>query len=260
MVKTEEIKVDNLRKKITDLSNELKNLNSQQELLHKEKREVEKLITSIINETKQLKTQKKELDAEIKTKKVLRTALNKELASSKKISSKKDQPSPNAILRQIEAMQYAIETEGLPFEKEKAYMDRIKQLKIKLAEIEAHNEKVLNLSEKKQKADTIHKEIQELAKRNTELFSKINSKIEELAKLKIRKKDLQNKIKEIKSKIDQMNLELSDTLNSWLNIAKTTPQKELKTSEEVFDSIKNIKRLTKEDLLKLQRNVFKHGD
>jgi uncharacterized coiled-coil DUF342 family protein len=257
--------IELLRKKIGELGASLEKLGTEKESLYKEKQVLEDTLSNTINSAKELKAKKAAIDAQIKEKKVVRTTLNKEIKDfSKKISEVKRVnpnfkrgPSMEESKRQIESMQYAIETEGLSFEREKNYMDKIKQLKARLAEIgkaSGHTSDVgilrESLTTKKTGADTAHAEVQTLADESTKLFNILTDKAKEIDVWKQKRRDMQENLKRI---------------NTWMEVAKTAPPIPAKaaesiTSEEIFLKFKSAKKLTKEDILKLQRLANKdHG-
>jgi uncharacterized coiled-coil DUF342 family protein len=257
-----EIDVDNLKKKITELSNTLNKLGAEQENTHKEKKTIDARLSELIRQAKELKKQKQDLVSEIKSKKETRSKLNRELAQAFRSAVKKDlNIDLQKINKQIEAMQYAIEVEGIPFEKEKLYMERIKQLKQKIAEAEAINKSNKELQEKKARADQVHSEIQSLVSKNNEIFAELTKKAQEIKELKEKRKLLQEKIKKIRKDMDDVNSTLSQTLAEWLSILEK--QKEEAAPEiSTKDLLKQFKekKLTKEDLFKLQRTIAKNGN
>lgn len=261
--------IEKLRHQIAVLGKDLESLNNSKESLYKEKTSFDAFLSNTIAQANELKANKKITDEDIKSKKVLRTTLNKEL---KEFSTKfkesqraqigkkeKKRLSPEATKKQIEAMQYAIETEGLSFEKEKQYMDKIKQLKAELAESskEMSGSKELRetVSAKKTQADSIHIEVQKLAETSTKSFDQLTLKAKQIIEAKNKRIEIQNKLKDIKAQIEAKNQELSEALNVWLTVSKDLPVPvSAEMSEaEVINKFKNSKKLTKDDILKLQR-------
>jgi len=272
--------IELLKKNIGELSYSLEKLGAEKESLYSEKKLLEEKLSSVINSAKELKAQKATIDTQIRDKKQLRTTLNKEIKEfSKKISevrkvSPQFKKGPNAddMKRQIEAMEYAIETEGLAFEREKTYMEKIKQLRAKIAEqnkISASNTEINSLrdslSKKKVEADNSHAEIQKLADESTKLFNILTEKAKEIDELKQKRTSMQITLKNFKNRIEETNQQLAGSLNRWLEVAKTAPPITVKvpeavSTEELFNKFKNAKKLTKEDILKLQRFAAKsHG-
>jgi uncharacterized coiled-coil DUF342 family protein len=255
--------IEKLRHQIAFLGRELEALNNSKELSYREKSDFDNLLSTTIAEANELKAKKKITDDEIKRKKQLRTDLNKELkAYSTKLKSQKatgskakGKLSPDMVKRQIEAMQYAIETEGLSFEKEILYMDRIKRLKaeiVALAPIEAESKE---LSAKKVQADTAHIEIQKLATESTKGFELLTSKAKAIIEAKAARVKVQVKLKDLKAQIEFKNQELAEALSQWLSITKDmAPEISAEAAEaEFINKFKNSKKLTKDDILKLQR-------
>jgi uncharacterized coiled-coil DUF342 family protein len=261
--------IEKLRHQIAQLGNELESLNNSKESFYREKTSFDSLLSNTISEANELKAKKRITDEEIKSKKILRTTLNKELKElSIKMKSMQKAPStkikkrlsPDAIKKQVEAMQYAIETEGLSFEKEKQYMDRIKQLKAELAEspLEAAGvpkELRETLTAKKSKADLVHIEIQKLAEDSTKNFDLLTTKAKVIIDAKNKRAAIQTTLKDLKAQIEVKNQDLAEALNQWLTVSKDLPipvSAEM-TAADVINKFKSSKKLTKDDILKLQR-------
>lgn len=262
-----------LRKKIGDLGYELEKLGSEKEILHRKKKDIDEKLSEFISSAKDLKAKKTAIDDDIKKKKLLRTTLNKDLKEySRKISEfqkAKRICEPADVKKQIEAMQYAIETAGLTFEKEKSYMERIRQLKAKLAEFEraevqsGAKDAAANMTSKKVEADALHNEIQKFADESTKLFASLTEKAKEIILLKQKRAEILNTLKGFKGSIDDANSQLSGALNTWLEVSKTpvaVAMPDIKAdAEDLFAKFKAAKKLNKEDILKLQRFAARGG-
>ncbi len=255
--------IEKLRHQIALLGRELEALNNSKESLYKEKADFDNLLSTTIAEANELKAKKKTTDEEIKKKKQLRTDLNKELkAYSTKLKSQKaaspkakGKLSPEIVKRQIEAMQYAIETEGLSFEKEILYMDRIKRLKAEVAAFAPVEAESKELAAKKVQADQAHIEIQKLATESTKGFELLTSKAKAIIEAKAARVNVQIKLKDLKSQIEFKNQDLAEALSQWLTVTKDiAPELSPEAAEaEFINKFKNSKKLTKDDILKLQR-------
>ena len=254
--------IETLRKQISVLGNELEKLGREKESIYQEKKSAEKFLSNSITAAKESKAKKASIDEQIRAKKVIRTQLNKELKASKISGGEKNTrqkgESSQQIKKQIEAMQFSIETEGLSFEREQVYMTRIKQLKAKLAEMNPVVEAKPDLAEKKTLADSAHNEVQKLAEQSAALFEELTKRAQEIDKYKAQRAALQEKLKALKLEIDAANIRLSEQLNVWLETTRSMPEKALiepqaETAESIITKFKNAKRLTKEDILKLQR-------
>jgi uncharacterized coiled-coil DUF342 family protein len=250
--------VEGLRRQIFLLGKELEALNNSKESLYKEKANLDSCLAKAIIEANKFREEKRAIDEEIKAKKQLRTKLNQELkAYSAKLKTLKKnlKKNPKALRQKIEAMQYAIETEGLSFEKEKIYMDKIKSIKEELALLAPIEAELKEYTSKKELADQIHKEIQNLASKSTKCFELLTFTAKSISEIKSSRAEIQKKLKELKTQIELKNQLLADALSQWLDLTKTTaPEISLKNIElELINKFKNSKRLTKDDILKLQR-------
>jgi len=276
MESEEQLKLEQLKKGIHDLSTELRQLGEEKEKKYKEKENIDKNLNSYIKTAKDLRDKKVEIDKKVRELKAQREILNKELkamfaklAEAKKslmpVSDKKKGPreSSGQLKKQIDAMQYAIETEGVSFEREQTYMDKIKRMKIKLDEIEKEGAgfrdfKLLKdeINKKKAAADAVHAEIQKLAVESTSIFKDLSLKSEGISKAKQEKLALQEGLKGRKSEIETLNQRLSDTLNEWSKVSKeVAPVTVSRKPEDVMGKLKSKKKLTKEDILILQRGM-----
>jgi uncharacterized coiled-coil DUF342 family protein len=276
MESEEQLKLEQLKKGIHDLSTELRQLGEEKEKKYKEKENIDKNLNSYIKTAKDLRDKKVDIDKKVRELKAQREILNKELkamfaklAEAKKslmpVSDKKKGPreSSGQLKKQIDAMQYAIETEGVSFEREQTYMDKIKRMKIKLDEIEKEGAgfrdfKLLKdeINKKKAAADAVHAEIQKLAVESTSIFKDLSLKSEGISKAKQEKLALQEGLKGRKSEIETLNQQLSDTLNEWSKVSKeVAPVTVSRKPEDVMCKLKSKKKLTKEDILILQRGM-----
>ncbi|MEM4248401.1 MAG: hypothetical protein QXH80_03960, partial [Candidatus Nanoarchaeia archaeon] len=130
MESEEQLRLEQLKKEIHDLSTQLRQLGEDKEKKYKEKENIDKALNSFIKVAKELRDKKAEIDKKVRELKAQREILNHELkdmfaklAEAKKaLPERKKGPvvreNPNLIKKQIEAMQYSIETEGLSFERE----------------------------------------------------------------------------------------------------------------------------------------------
>jgi len=269
-----EPKVDKLKQEIRELSIRLKDIGEQKEKLYKEKNNFDKELNSNIKTAKELRDKKTKIDEEIKGLKVTREKLNNEiklmfakLAELKKKfgldKQRGKRESSEDIYKQIDGMQFAIQTEVLSFDREKQYMERIKKLKLKLKEISGEEAKFkevvsfkVDLSKKKQEADSTHSKIQQLANESSEIFNKLTESSKTISAIKKQKNVLQKKLKTFKIEIDNLNLKLGDLLKDWSEVSSKTDILPDKTTE-IMDKFKKKKRLTTEDILMLQRKSIR---
>ncbi|MBD3262840.1 hypothetical protein GF374_00480 [Candidatus Woesearchaeota archaeon] len=265
------LRIDKLRKDIRELSSKLKKLGIEKEKTYKEKNNLEKELGSLIKKAKETRDEKTKIDTEIKTLKEQREKSNKELkAMFSKLSKikqklglgkKNHKKSSAKIRKQIDAIEFSIQTEVLKFEREKKYMAHIKALKQELKDIEAEESKYKDLvdfkkeiSKTKQNADAIHEKIQNIAQKSSDLFENLTKYSKKITDTKKRKNELQKKLKKIKSEINRLNQKLGESLKDW---SKTSPAPVPVKDINIMDKFKKKKRLTTEDILMLQRKVSK---
>jgi len=262
-------KLEQLKKEIHDFSAQLKQLAEQKENKYKEKENIDKTLNSHIKIAKELRDKKAVLDKNIRELKETRTVLNNELKGlfTKFNETKQKQPktkgpreSPGIIKKQIEAMQYSIETEGVSFEREQNYMERINRLKAQLKEVETEGENLgelkVAINKKKSDADSVHAEVQKTAGESSAIFKELSEKSESISKAKQDKVALQELLKKLKAEIDSITQRLSESLNEWSQMSKTTAPGQMQPvekPEDVMGKLKSRKKLTKDDILLLQR-------
>jgi uncharacterized coiled-coil DUF342 family protein len=139
-------------------------------------------------------------------------------------------------------------------------MAKIKQLKAQLAELGYSTEEGQKAGTIKKQADSLHNDVQTFANQSAAIFEELTKKAKEIAELKQKRAVLQEKLRSSKAEIDSLNLQMTEHLALWLEKTKSMPiaaTVQKTSAKEDFDNIiskfKNAKRLTKEDILKLQR-------
>ena len=267
-------KIESLRKEIRELSSKLKELGTKKENHYKEKNDLDKKLNSLIKTAKELRTKKTEIDTEVKSLKAEREKSNTELKTMfSKLAEIKQKlgigqkqgarESSEDIRKQIEAIQFTIQTEALSFDREKNYMERIKKLKLKLKEIGDDEAKFTeltefkkNLNKKKEEADAIHANIQKIANESSGLFNELTGYSKNIADVKKQKNSLQKQLRILKVQIDKLNQKLGTLLKDWSEVSSKSPILPDKT-KDIMDKFKKKKRLTTEDILMLQRKAIK---
>ena len=272
-----QVKLEALNRDISILSNQLKDLGVKKELRYKDKDARDLELNSLIKSAQELRDRKQKVDAEIKELKKIRDTDNKglkeyynKLAEKKAIPEEKKKPklSSGILKKQIDSMLYAIETEGLSFEKEKTYMDKIKRLKVQLAEIEKEDAKFAEARKlrteiiaKKKEADTAHDKIQVLAIQSSSIFEQLKEKSEQIAKAKKARSLIQTELKTIKTQLDEVDSKLVTVLSQWSEVTKQAPQIAIpagvQTQISAIEALRTKKKLTKDDILAMQKSAMK---
>ena len=259
----------------------LKQLDDQKEALFKERNALGKQISEFIRQIKPLREERDTLTNEVKALKDERAKLTKHI--QEKIGVFKEPPpfkptatgeSPHRLRKEIERLEYKIETEAPSFDKEKQLMKAINELRKKLKNAEhantawkASKEISSDIDTAKKSADTTHDQIQQKAKLSQEKHEqmvKLSKHIDELkeqekklnAQIDLKKKE----IEELLKPFDEQRKELNELRKkAGLEVEEEGKRKEhtkkKKLSDlrkEVEDKIKNKQKLTNQDLLILQ--------
>jgi len=268
-----------LKKGITELKNTLNKLNVEKEVWFTEKEGLKKEVSNLISQIKKIKFSKDTDNTEVQKLKAERDKNNnnvKELINKfKKLNSEKQKImkdkkitfNPAEISKQIEALDYSIQTEALSFDKEKKIMIQIRHLKKQMAEagdIQGLFRELKEVSDKikeaKDKAEECHKKLQKEIKDNKpnyEEFRKLTKQINDLKKKQ--EKAFENFI-DSKNKFSKINSQLKEKLKNakGMKIEQDFQIKKRDTNlleektKEVEEKLKKKKKLTNEDLLIFQ--------
>jgi len=274
-------KLEELKKEIHLLSVQLKGLGEQKESKYREKDKINDELNNYIKEAKDLRDKKKEIDTKIKASKEKRQASNKESSElfkqfrEKQVIVPKDRERPASqgyLKKQIEKIEFTIQTEALSFEREKKLMRQLKELKAQLNEIKAEEEKFKEMREfrekvreKKSEADTVHDEIQNLAKESSDIFKKLTEKSEVIAKAKQNREALNQILQGLKGQISEVDGKLAGLLEEWGSLTSlpvfSEPEAQRpeiqKKAEAAMEKLKSKGKLTKEDILAMQGQNMK---
>ena len=283
--------LNNRRVEISKLRNALNELGKEKESWFGRTEALNAKIKESIRKIKDNKTKRDSFTGEVKELKLKRDLLNKELSSKsselEKLKKGRAESSksldvkgfPSTIRKQMDNLEFKIETDTVSFEKEKELMKKIKLLKKdydKLSILQESNKSVresLDAVRKLRKESTdFHKSIQEKAKQSQALHEEILKISAEIDNLKAEEEDafrkfsefrkqfhevgsqLKDKFKlmdEVKSKLDKIQLDKRD-------IRKREEDSFLKSKEEaVNEKIRKRQKLTTEDLLVFQQKFGK---
>ena len=268
-----------LKKGITELKETLNILNVEKEEWFTKKESLKKEVSNLISQIKKIKFPKDSESAEVKKLKSKRDKCNKEVQklikqfkklNSEKLKIMKDKKitfNPAEISKQIETLDYSIQTEALSFDKEKKIMIQIKHLKKQMAnagDAQGVFKELKEVSDKIKKAKDIaeehHKKLQKEIKDNKpdyEEFRKLTKQINELKKKQEKAFanfiDSKNKFSAINSKLkgklkDAKGMRIESDFKYKKDNAKLLEEK----TKEVEEKLKKKKKLTTEDLLIFQ--------
>lgn len=280
-------KLGELRREVTALRTELNQADEQKEEWFEKKEELGSRIRGLIRKIKEDREKRNTLTKEVKEEKKERDSLNQEvkdkISAVKELSREKDEISkkagfkedPSDIRRQIERLEFKIETEGLSFEKEKKLMDVIKGLKKRYKEAQKISgvwgrihETSGQIDEKKKQAEEVHKEIQKKAEESQKMHEEMIALSKEVDELKKQEEEAFKKFVEFKAKFNDVNEKLKvkltelNEVNGKLNkhvkskrLEKEAREYEILESKEqlIEEKIKKGEKLTTEDLLVFQK-------
>lgn len=275
------------RVEVSKLRNMLNELDREKESWFKKKEEFSKKIKDSIQKVKENKAKRDSLTQEVKELKPKRNSIN-EVVSSKlkeldilkkeKISIAKSlniKEPYSKIKQQIEKLEFKLETEPMPFDKEQFLMKRIKELKRlhdAASVLYESNKKMKNASDEIKKmrneANEAHKLVQEKAKQSQMLHEEILKISAEIDRMKVEEEDAFKKFSEYKKQFTEANNNLKERLKGMSEVKsqldkihfdrkeKRRQEEEsfLKSKEEeVNQKIKRGEKLTTEDLLVFQK-------
>ena len=281
-VAEEQVKVEQLKREISSLSQQLKHVSEEKEDKYKEKDAIDKKLNSLVKSAKDLRDKKKAIDVKIKALKEKRGTLNSDIspmfAKLRDLRTKvmpveqKERHRPPAIIRkQIEELEMKIQTEAPSFEREKKFMAQLKLLKAELKAIKGEEAGFSELRSfrdsiktKKSDADNIHEEIQKLAKDSTEIFRQLTEKSQVIEAVQNDRDAIKAVLTDYKAKIEEMNSKLEDILKQWSAVSKQ-PLPELselqatlkQKAAQAEEKLKSGGKLTKEDILAMQRQAMR---
>jgi len=277
--------LDQLRNEIIPLRKELNKIDKDKEYWFRKKESFSKNIKEKINTIKENKTKRDNLTKKVKELKEKRNSLNsetrKKISEFKKLNSEKKSliskskiKNPQLIKGEIDKIEVKLETEAMPFDKEKKLSKDLKVFKKSLAEateliITLDKMKKLNykINESKKNTENVHNEIQETAKSSQTSHESILKNSKEIDELKPKEREAFKNFIKLKKKFTHINNKLKEKLSEMNNIREKINKFELeeeekrklkesmliKSKEQEFEEkIKTGKKITTEDFLMFQ--------
>ena len=280
-----------LRQQINLIKKDLNKLNREKESWFKKRSNTNKKITELIGGVKGSKDARNELTGKVKDLKKERDALNKEISEKvtllKELKEKsgnvpfnsRDQKSPSQIKREMEKLDYTLQTQPMSFKKEQQLMSQIKSLKKELLEMGDVNEDWKNVSQLQKEisrlrklSNVAHKSIQDNASNSQEKHEEVIGVSKEIDELKVQEKEAYEKFKEYKQLFADKNSELKELLKQADELKELLESKNVEVEEDkrrvealevkkkakiVNEKIKTGGKLTTEDLLIFQKSMNK---
>lgn len=284
--KAVQAQLDELQPRIKALKQRLNELNDQKEKAFQQRNPVGKEISSLIHNIKQLKKDRDSLTDEVKKLKENRTGLNeiikKKIEEAKKLNAEKKKAAdklglkenPGHLKMMMDKLEQKIETDVMSFDKEKAIMKEIKDLKKRYtaakessAVWDAAHQMSKDIDTMQEQADDIHRQIQQKAKLSQQKHEQLVDESKKIDSLRGKGDTFTKDITVHKSEIAKLSDELgtllkqASELNTKLSAerkekeAATANQRQKKFSEklaEVKAKFAKGERLTTEDIIIMQ--------
>lgn len=285
--------LNKLTNEINSSRNELNKINDQKESWFRDKGNLSSTIRKNIVQIKENKKKRDSLTKDVKDLKEKRNKLNEE--TRKKISeliklkselnnlTKKSKiKDPQKIKGDIDQLEVKLETEAMPFEKEKELSKRLKQLKKLLGDasvIVNSFDKIKKLNSEinvcRKNTDETHNKIQKIAQASQELHEGVIKNSKETDKIEFTEEDEFKNFLDFKKKFNTINNGLKEkliqmnTVRNKINKFKLEEEEKRRLKEsmlikakehEIEEKIKTGKKLTTEDFLVFQEAIKNNKD
>ncbi|RME52858.1 hypothetical protein D6783_03530 [Candidatus Woesearchaeota archaeon] len=275
------------REEVEQLKKKLSAVNKEKEAWFREREEVGKKIAQHIEAIKEEKQVRNSLTGEVKDLKKRRdeinAIINKEVGEIKALKARykallersKIKGDPAKMLKNIEALEYKLQTVPMSFEAEQRLMKTIKELKKKqeaLKEVSALHKRIREKSKQidtiKAEANAIHRKIQDQAAESQSHHEDLIKQSKEIDELRKKERELYEKFLAQKNTYNELNTQLKEKLafikaikeklkEQNVQVEKSRAEEEKKTikerAKEVEEKMARGEKLTTEDLLILQR-------
>ena len=235
----------------------------------RELREARDKETAIVRELKAKRQEANEslklISAELKKAVEAEKEAAEELAHGKKVPQKRK--SVGQLISEIASIELKIETEVIPFEKEKQLMKVINEKKRQLESVKqfseaskSHRELFAKFSDIRRQSNAFHKELQQHAAESQKLHEEMVKLIPQLKELRQRKKSLLEQLDKVKGEYASANSSLGQTLHELSEVKERidTAAAEKRKSEieqkeaQLTETLKSGKKLSARYLLMLR--------
>ncbi|MBI2581378.1 hypothetical protein HYV85_06285 [Candidatus Woesearchaeota archaeon] len=237
----------------------------------RELREARDKETAIVRELKAKRQEANEslklISAELKKAVEAEEEAAEELAHRSHGKTVPKKKSVGQLISEIASIELKIETEVIPFEKEKQLMKVINEKKRQLESVKqfseaskSHRELFAKFSDIRRQSNAFHKELQQHAAESQRLHEEMVKLIPQLRELRQRKKLLVEQLEKAKEDYAAANSSLGQTLHELSDVkerldamaAARKKEAEEKKEQELTEKLKSGKKLTAKDLIMLQ--------
>jgi len=279
------LNLEKLKTEINSINRELNKINDVKESSFRKKyilsRDIRKNIAyikesrrkrdSLTKKVKELKEKRNKLNEDIKKKISEAVRLNE---GAKRLGKKLKIFDPQGLKGDIDRIETKLETEAMPFEKEKEISKKLKALKKSLEDasvILAINDKVKKLrheiNDSKKKSNETHNEIQKLATESQTLHERLIKSSKAIDGFKAEEQSIYKKFADSKKSFNEINDKLQEKLNKINDIRLRINKFKLEEDEkrklednmvikgkeqEIEEKIKSGKKLTTDDFFMFQ--------
>lgn len=279
---------DKLKDEINSSSKDLNKFNNDKELWFRKKDDLSKNIRKNIANIKENRAKRDSLTKKVKELKEKRNNLSEGIKKNiseliklknevKNLSKNSKIKDPNRLKGEIDKLEVTLETEAMPFEKEKELSKKLKVLKKSLIEISEvinilNKIRKLNLDIDKTRKNThqTHNQIQKLARESQQLHEGMIKISKETEVLKTKEDEAFKKFLDFKKGFNNINNSLKEKLSEMSAMREKINRFKLQEDEkrklkgstiiknkeqEIEEKIKEGKKITTEDFLAFQEII-----
>ena len=272
-----------LKTQAKELTGSLRDLGSKKEKKYREKTKLGGVLNNLIKEAVDLNARKREIEKELSSLKKQRNNKNKEVREGlKKLKHLKIQHKKNKtkgpkipqekILAEIQQLEFQVETGAVSMTKEKNIMTKIKSLKKTIKEYQELQKPSVEFGQVKERtklvkkeADSFHDKIQTLAKESSQIFDRLTDLSKEITTIKRQRNVSKLVLNGLKDQINIMNAKLGGVLREMSKLPESARKSamelfnrnEAKMKIDVKEALKTGKKLSKDDILKLQKGLMR---
>lgn len=252
-------------REISSLQSELNRVDRVKEEIFSKSNENRKKIAQLRGQASSLKKERDALTDAVKVAKKERDVLNKELKEKiteykkKAPKQKATRVNPGFLRKEIERMEYKIETEGLSFKKEQELMKVINEKKKLIESAEGPKElRGLNkeIHELRKKADEAHRLTQQKAEESQKKHEAVIKTSDELRELMKSQKEFEKQIRESKSKEHDISEQLNKKLEEFVaHPEQQRPRQQFRGKQQKRPFKQQTRQLDEKTLLDKQQKA-----
>lgn len=280
--------LDSLKSEIISCRKKLNESGESKEKWYAEKEKLSHSIRNDIESVKEIRRKRDELTKQVKELKEQRTKLNDEIKKkisevlalkkeSESLLSKSKFKNPYALKQDIEKLELKLETEDMPFDKEKELSKKLRSLKKSLEEFSgfmAVSDKIRGLNSQiaalKEDSSAVHDRIRAIAGESQRMHESLIQKSKSIDEARAKEEEAFKKFVESKKCFNEANHALKEKLGGMNEIGKKINRFKLEEDEkrklkesslirekeqELEEKMRAGKKLTTEDFLLFQHSM-----